>query len=158
MRPATEHEASRPSPTRWHARDRQTPRRGAVLVAVLVCVIVIILMCGALLRLGLAQREWLRADERQVQSSWLAESGLERAAARLAAAADYSGETWEPPAADLGGAWGGRVTIAVQAVEGHPDRRLVRVQADYPSHATLKARKTKQAVIELQSESSGEGP
>jgi type II secretory pathway pseudopilin PulG len=133
------------------------PRRGALLIAVLICVIVITLLGGALLRGGLARREQLRAEERRMQALWLAESGLERAAARLAAANDYAGETWEPSADDLASPWGGRVTIAVERVEAYPERRRVIVRADYPRDATLRARQTKQAMIELSSEPSGEG-
>ncbi len=118
------------------------------MVVVVICAVVVMLMGGALLRLGLAGREAVKAQERGLQADWLAESGLERAWARLAADDDYAGETWEPSAGDLGGPWGGLVHIEVKKDEAHSGRRLVRVQADYPRDATLKARRTKRATLE----------
>jgi Tfp pilus assembly protein PilX len=131
-------------------------RRGAVLLTVLVCLIVITLICVVLLRQGVSARGQVQAEERRLQARWLAESGLERAAARLAHDASYTGETWKLSADALGGAWPGQVTITVSGVEGHAARRLVNVQADYPSETTLRARQRAQAMIELNSEPSGE--
>jgi hypothetical protein len=79
------------------------------------------------------------------------ESGLERGAARLARArGDYQGETWEVPAADLGGADPARVTIAVEPLEKNPSRRSLRVQADYPRDATEKARVSKRILVPVE--------
>ncbi len=54
------------------------------MVAVLVCLIIVTLISGAVLKVGLAQRELARSQERRLQAEWLAESGIERAMARLA--------------------------------------------------------------------------
>jgi Tfp pilus assembly protein PilX len=124
-------------------------RRGAVAVVVLVCLVLIALIGGTLLRTGLVQRRRLQMEEGKLQAEWLAESGLERAAARLAAAPDYRGETWRVPAADLGGRGPGTVTIAVEPVAAQPGRRTVRVQADYPDGAGPRARRRKHATVEL---------
>ena len=88
-------------------------------------------------------------EQRTLQAEWLAESGLERAAVRLAEAPDYRGETWQVPAADLGGPWSGTVTIAVEPVAAQPARRTVRVQADYPDGVEPRARRRKHATVEL---------
>jgi Tfp pilus assembly protein PilX len=135
---------------------RQNNRRGAVLVAVLVCLIVITIVCGTLLKQGLGARSQLKAEERRLQARWLAESGLERAAARLESEISYAGETWNPSPDSLGGTWPGQVTISVSRVDDHPNQRLVQVHADYPSGATYRARQHTQAVIELHSEPSGD--
>ena len=71
-------------------------------VAVLICLIVITLISGAVLKVGLAHRDLVRAQERRLQAEWLAESGVQRALARLAVDRDYAGETWPFSAADLG--------------------------------------------------------
>ena len=130
---------------------RCPPRRrpGVVTVAVLIGLVLVALIGGALLRTGLVQRRQIQMEERRLQAEWLAESGLERAAARLAGAPAYCGETWEVPAADLGGPWAGLVLIAVEPVEAQPTRRTVRVQADYPKGIEPRARQRKQAVVEL---------
>jgi Tfp pilus assembly protein PilX len=135
---------------------RNHNRRGAILLVVLVCLIVITLMCVALLRQGIMGRGQVQSEERRVQARWLAESGLERAASRLASDAGYQGESWKIKSDAIGGRWPGLVTITVASVKGHPARRLVQVQADYPSDATLRARERAQAMIELSSEPSGE--
>jgi type II secretory pathway component PulK len=137
-------------------RIRQNSRRGAVLLAVLVCLIVITIVCGTLLKQGLAARGQLQAEERRLQARWLAESGLERAAARLESDITYPGETWKPSPDSLGGSWPGQVTISVSRVEDHPNQRLVQVQADYPSGATYRVRQHTQAMIDLNSVPSGD--
>ena len=124
-------------------------RRGAVLMAALVCLVLAMMAIGSLLSTSLARRTRARMEERRLQAAWLAESGLERAAAKLTAAPDYKGETWEPSAADLGGRDGGLVRIEVAPVDGRPRLRRARVVADYPRAADRRARQTKQATIDL---------
>jgi type II secretory pathway component PulK len=135
---------------------RKHNRRGSALLIALVCLIVITIVSGTLLRQGIQARGQLRAEERRLQARWLAESGLERAAARLADDAGYTGETWTISADALADPWPGQVTIAVAPVAGHPARRLVTVRADYPSGATLRARHSAQATIDRNSVPSGE--
>jgi len=118
-------------------------------MAALVGLVLAMMAIASLLNIGLARRTRARTEERRLQAEWLAESGLERAAAKLAAAPDYPGETWEPPAADLGGRDGGLVRIEVAPVAGQPRRRRARVVADYPRAADRRARQTRQAMIDL---------
>jgi hypothetical protein len=134
---------------------RQFQKRGVVIIPVIVCVVIIMLMSGALLRRVLMERRQARVEERWLQADWLAESGLERAWARLAADEDYRGETWPIPAEVLGGPYAAHVTIAVERVEGQPRRRLVHVRAEYPHEGSAPARPTRQRVIELGSEGPG---
>ncbi len=130
-----------------HLHDRG--RRGAVLMTMMVCLVIALAIGGALLRTGMARRGQARAEERRLQAAWLAESGLERASDRLREAPDYAGETWEIPAEDLGGRDGGLVTIAVEPVQGHPLRRLIRVRADYPRDPSRRSRISKRTMIDL---------
>lgn len=127
-----------------------------MLLTVMICLVIALSVGAAVVRTGLARRGQARAEERRLQADWLAESGLERASARLADAPDYAGETWQVPAADLGGRDDGSVTIAVEAVEGHPRRRLVRARADYPRDPSRRARARRQATIDLPPEPSGD--
>lgn len=142
-------------PNRLHARFGN---RGSVVVAVVVCLVAITTICGALLRVGLAERRTLRAEEHRLQAEWLAESGIARAAARLAASNDYAGETWEVPAELMGGASPGLVKIVVTAVESEPRDRLVIVQADYPSGTDRRSRLSKRIIVEQASQTEGEAP
>ena len=78
------------------------------------------------------------------------ESGLARAAARLAANPDYQGETWALSASSLGGRDAGEVTIVVKPLEKSASRRRVRVEADYPSgDPTRRARQSKQLIVDV---------
>ncbi len=60
-------------------------RRGLTAAAVLVCLMVVTLVSGVLVKQGVAYRQQVRSQERRLQAEWLAESGVERAFARLAA-------------------------------------------------------------------------
>jgi hypothetical protein len=148
------------------------PRRGMTVVAVLACLIVVMLVSGALLKAGQAELDLIRAQERRLQSEWLAESGLQRALARLAADHDYAGERWAVPAAELGLAERARpgraasktngaaalITIAIERVQGNPRGRLIRVQADYPRDEPVRARHSKNVLIHLEPRKAGVRP
>ena len=127
-----------------HRRRGQS--RGLTVVAVLVCLVIITIMAGALLRVGLAHRERAKAQEHRLQAEWLAESGIQRATARLAADPGYKGETWEVSARDLDATDDALVTITVEPAHDGKGRQ-VRVQADYPRDPTRRARHSR--VIEM---------
>jgi hypothetical protein len=141
-------------------------------VAVLVVLVVITLASSALLRAGLAQREFARGAERRLQSEWLVESGMERARARLDLDRDYTGETWSLSAGDLGlppaespvreagstDRAAAVVTIAVARVQGSALERQVRVEAEYPRGAQRPARQSKQMLIDLEPTKGGTVP
>jgi Tfp pilus assembly protein PilX len=120
------------------------PRRGMLAIAVLICLIVLAMIAGAILRAGTAQREEVRDQERGLQADWLAEAGLQRALARLAADPAYHGETWEIDARALDSAEPATVVIAVERPTDDPRRRTIRARADYPRDAPRRARRTRQ--------------
>jgi hypothetical protein len=118
-------------------------------VAVLVCLIIMTLIAGAVLKVASAHRGQIRAQERRLQAEWLAEAGIQRALARLAADSGYAGETWEVSARDLDSTEGARIAIAVERVPDDRGRRKIRVQADYPRDPPRRARYSRQIVLEL---------
>ena len=124
-------------------------RPGMASVAALVVLLVVGLICGVLLKIALARRVEVGREERLLQAAWLAESGLDRAASRLGSSADYAGETWSITAEELGGRGSATVAIAVEKVADQPDRRKVRVQADYPADSRLRARQSREIVVTL---------
>jgi hypothetical protein len=128
---------------------RNKPRRGLTVIAVLVCLVIITMVAGSVLKVALAHRDSTRAQERRLQAAWLAEAGLERALARLAGDPDYPGETWEISASDLDSADPGLVTIEAGRAPGDRRRREVRIQADYPRDPPHRARHSLQIVLEL---------
>jgi len=128
---------------------RATRRCGIGLLIALVCLVVIASVLGGLLRAALLERQAVESAQWRQQAQWLAQAGLERAAARLARDRSFSGETWTIPAAALQGPHGGRVTIEVQSPAGHPGARQVRVTARYPDRPHDRAQTSRRALVTL---------
>ena len=124
-------------------------RRGAILIVVLVCLGVAAVVFVSVLKMAAAERRGVQTEARRVQAAWLAESALDRAAARLAADPAYPGETWTLSPGVLDASDPARVVIRVQTPSEQPQHRLVRVQADWPDHPQHRVRQTRQVVIEL---------
>ena len=140
-------------------QPKGSARRGAVvLILAIVCVAVASVMFLAILQTAVAERGAMDTRDALQQAAWLAESGLQRAAARLAADPAYQGETWKIAADELGGGAAAVVRIEVEPVPGDPRRRLVRVQADYPDAPVHRARRTKQATIQAGPSRVGDKP
>ena len=132
-------------------------RHGAVLIVVMVSLVVFATLCGVLLKLALVEQRQVRMQEWRQQAEWLAESGIERAAARLADSADYAGETWEVSTEETGVA-DGVVTIEIERVDARPNLRIVRVRADYLRHGVRSARHSKHVSVEINQQSSETRP
>jgi hypothetical protein len=138
---------------------RRPNRRGLVIIPALVCLVLVTLLCGVLLRQASLGRMAAHGEERRMQAEWLAESGLARASARLAADRGYRGETWGIPPDALGGR-AGVVRIAVEPLEDTKTvrrRARVRAEADYPRGDDRRARLSKTLIIDLGTEPPG-GP
>jgi hypothetical protein len=123
--------------------------RGFALAIALICIIVMGLIAAAVLAMARRAGVASRAESRRVQAYWLAEAGVERAAARLAIDPDYRGEAWPIAAEALGGLDAALVRIEVTPTGGRPDRRAVRVEADYPADPTRRARRIRDITIDL---------
>ena len=121
-----------------------------MLIVALVCVVVALAITVSIIKLAATGRRMCRERSWQVQAAWLAESGLERAAWRLADQPDYTGETWSLSADELATTDAAVVTIQVETIPDRPDRRRVRVRADYPNHPQHRARASKQAVVQVE--------
>lgn len=130
-------------------------RRGFTLVAVLICLLVLGLISGVLVKLGVAHRDRVRSEEHRLQAHWLAEAGVDRALARLAQDADYEGERWEVAADALGlapskTAEEGPAAVVAIEVERPKDQdggRIVRVRADYPPDPPRRVRASREVVV-----------
>jgi hypothetical protein len=122
-------------------------RPGGILLTVLVCLTIASILFGVMLRTGLAEWRLVRAQERRMQAAWLAESGLARAAARLAADAEYRGETWTITAEELRGNYPAAVRIRVETDAADESRWLIKAQADYPAEGQTRARESRELKI-----------
>lgn len=74
-------------------------RTGAVLIAVLACLVITTAIAALTVRQSLEARRQGRVERQLRQTQYLLDAGIRRAAERLRADASYSGETWEPTAA-----------------------------------------------------------
>lgn len=117
------------------------------MVAAMICLLLATVLLGSVLKMAMTGRKQVRREQWRLQAAWLAEAGLERAASRLQAGADYQGETWNIAATDLDGQHTGRVVIKVEASEGSATTRLVTVEAFYPSGSVTFAKKTLKASV-----------
>jgi len=130
-------------------------RRGAVLVAALVCMAIVMTMIGAMLlavqRTG--RQAHIERDLRQCE--WLLEAGLDRAAYRLACEADYRGETWMLPSTEIVGSGDGQVTTEVSA-STEEKRQLLRIVAEYPTGSECSIRRSRTIVLPFKTPSAQE--
>jgi hypothetical protein len=126
--------------------------RGAFSVVVLVCLVISTMVLASLLKITLLHDRQVGSEIMRVQTSWLADSGLERAAGRLAIDRAFEGETWTVNAARLGGRDPAVVAIRIEQVESQPLQRLIVVEATYPPEGPNQARITRQAIVTLTQE------
>jgi type II secretory pathway pseudopilin PulG len=132
---------------------RTTPRRaGAFLLVAIVCLIVLTAVMGLLLKTSLQRQKQQRSFEHQVQVRWLAESELDRAAARLRADPEFSEETRQIAAEEISGAHAAEVSISVNKSEtdSHPE---ITVVVTYPVGSPEAIRQTRKLIVP---ESAGE--
>ena len=116
----------------WNRIRCDRPSRGMALPLVLICIAIAMLIGTALINATLINYQHTRVAEQQMQSLWLADSAVQRAIYKLRESPDYSGETWEVTAAELGGQFDGIVTIDVVA-QDQGGKKIV-VEAVYPNH------------------------
>lgn len=137
------------------ARVRHAQRRGAILVAALVCLLVVAMVAG------LVTQRLIRAKRGQVQrvaawqAEWICESAAQRAVAALAVDSGYRGENWTISADELGEAAGhvataGRaaITIAPLRESGEQPRGWrVAIEARYPADGPWSVRRSREFTI-----------
>jgi hypothetical protein len=124
---------------------RRPHRSGIVLLATIVCTAVVMGFFAAWVRVAVAERKQLHSIEDRVQSEYLAASGVRRALARLHAEPTYQGETWQLGREALGGRTGS-AQIEVK-VDEQSNERVIRVTAQVPANAALRATHTTQITI-----------
>jgi len=134
-------------PFQGSSRQRsRRQRRGAVIIAALVCLVIVVAMLGVMLRAALLAQRQLHVERDRRQCELLLEAGLDRAARDLAQQADYRGEIWKLPASEVLGTAAGQVTIAV----AHPADRQplqISVTAEYPLGSEHSIRRSRTILV-----------
>jgi hypothetical protein len=139
---------NRPCENRFDRRAK-TRRRGTVILIVAVFLFFATFITISLTTAMVREHRQMRLRQRQLQAVWLAESGIERAAAQLGLDSRYQGETWTLTAETAGQDFGGVVEIQIQAADELDRRRVVTVVADYPNEPPHRARHRKTVVVDL---------
>lgn len=122
---------------RTAGRSRRA-RRGASLLAAMVCTMLAAAVVAGMLHAALRQRIELRHDAWRRQAAWLAQSGLERAARQLRLDPQYAGEQWRPAE--------GFAAVEIAIARG-ATQWTVTARADYPDDSVHRARESRRLQI-----------
>jgi len=134
---------------------RVSRRSGAVLVASLVCLLIVMAMLGSMLQGTLRSRRQMHVHRDLLQCELLLQAGAERAAIRFAQDPDYRGETWSLPAEAIVGTDQGQVTIAAsRAADDQPWQ--LHVVAEYPLGDETSIRRSRTILVSQQATQSQE--
>ena len=139
------------------SQRQKLPRhpRGAALMFVLIAVVVVTMLGGALVRAMVLEMRQSRVAVWGAQADWLAEAATRRAAAHLAADANYEGETWHIDKALLDGRHAALVEIAVTestntTAGANAAARAVAITARYPTDTPVFVSREKTIQVRLQ--------
>lgn len=124
-------------------------RRGTVLVIFMVSLAMLSLTAAAMLRVTLLQRSMVQSNELRIQSEWLFQSAVARAASELKSNAEYAGEEWKMTAQSLGQTSGAVANISVDTVDGKTNERRVEITVLYPPDDAQRATVTRTVSISL---------
>jgi len=125
----------------------RTQPRGAVLIAALVALVVVMAMLGTMLQGALRARRQLHTQRDLRQCELLLQAAMDRAALRLSQEADYRGETWDLPAETIVGTGQGQVTIeATRDSDDEPWQ--LHVVAEYPLGAENSIRRSRTLLVQ----------
>lgn len=86
---------------------------GIVVIAVLVALVISVTLFGLCARAAVREHRQLANQHLRLQTTRLAEAGLQRAIAQRTANPQYTEETWSIPAVDLAGPHAAQVQISV---------------------------------------------
>lgn len=110
----------------------QSHRRGAVLIVLLAVFAVTIGLAGVWTRRIVSEHRRLHRVGQQVQARWIAEAGVRRAVARLAADPQFDGEEWGIAADELGQNYSAAVILRVEPSDGAPGNFRITAEARCP--------------------------
>jgi hypothetical protein len=126
----------------------ESRRRGAVLAATMVCLLVVMLFAAAVARSILLRQQMTRLDERQVQCFWLAESAVLRATSKCRADPNYRGEVWRVTAQVHGMSIQGIAEIQVEPLPGDDMRKQVKISARWPDAPVERVLRSKEFIVQ----------
>jgi hypothetical protein len=103
--------------------------------------LVVLGILSGMLHSAIRARRQLHAERDLRQTEMLLEAGLDRAASALRQSADYRGETWNIPAADILGRGDGQMVVEVKD-GSDANARQVHITAEYPHGSERSVRRS----------------
>jgi len=137
---------------------RTQARPAFAIISVIVLLVVATALFGLWAQSAVGNHRQLEYRQWKLQAIRLAEAGVGRAAARIAADPTYTSETWMIPATELKRKQGAEVRIRVVPNESGDQRVRIEATADFPAEAVRRVRHTKQIDISLPSSDSERQP
>lgn len=104
--------------------QRAQDRRAVILICVLVCLAISLALVMSCTQRALRAHREMRALRQQRQTEFLLEAGVQRAAQRLQANEDFTGETWELSTETIPGYQSAQVEINVSPFDGDWPRQV----------------------------------
>lgn len=124
-------------------------RRGAILVFAMIALLVVTMLGASLMRSAMMSLRQLQREQMNLQATWLADAGCQRALSRLRQDTKYDGEDWTIPADQLkSGA--ARVRITITTDHESAGQRVVTAIAEYPQKNLQSVRISKRLVLPSQ--------
>lgn len=108
------------------------PRRGVAVIIVIAVLAMTMAFAGVWARRIVMERRAARRAEEQQQARWLAEAGVRRAAARLAADPAYAGEVWAIAADEIDRPADAEIELTVEPGDSADAPVTVVAKARYP--------------------------
>jgi|GEM_PF-967664 len=134
-------------------RNGSKPRQGTVLVICILCLLLLSLTAGVLIRAAALHRDQTRTLAPQSQAEWLAHAATLLAADRLNAEPDWDGETWTASAEQTGLIDSARIAIKVTTEASRPDNRVATVTVDFPPDSPQRVRVIQSAEMDSSADS-----
>lgn len=139
-------------------RRSRIPSRGLAMIAVLALLMIVGGFSLTIVRSLAARRQMMQTEERRAQAEWLAEAGIERAAAKPRASGDDETEIWNIAEEELGGQGAGRVTIRWAPSMPETKGCRVEVEAEYPADVPTRAVVRREFILNLDAPIPGDNP
>lgn len=117
-------------------------RQGTILVICIICLVLLSLTAGVLIRASGLHRDHSRTLLPQSQAQWLAEAGIQLAAQQLESNPDWSGKTWTASPEQTGLDTPARIAITVSTGPqlNQPPARIATITVDLPPDSDQRVR------------------
>jgi hypothetical protein len=125
-------------------KDRRS-RRGSIFPIFIVALLLVTTVTGSLIKATMLQQKRVRLTNTTAQTEWLATSGLDRAASRLALSDEYVGEEWNITSQEMGGKHSAIVILTVESISD--SKKQITATATYPANSDQRTKVTRKRIV-----------